>query len=292
MTHHSNRTDAPHILGENNFYIDYKCWTKILAYAKAAHKKYKSEISGMMALTKLQNGNYLLSAPAILKQSVSGVTTTIDKSDLSHYYVKAFKRHGKDVRFVWWHSHGNMAAFMSPTDEKTIQEYASGDWSLSLVVNIFGDYELRIQVYNPLNFAVKTSLNILNDPIDKPAAPTIWKELENKVVQKSFAPSPVYKAPNTPTVTPSVEDAEKIRAELGNNFAPRLLAFVASSLADFNSNKIKYQQLKDILMDADAFASYFDYFVDCPSFADLEELLRREKNPASSLVFKIEDNWE
>lgn len=284
----------PYVSGENCFYIEFKHWAKLLGYAKAAYQEYKAEIGGMMVLTRNTNGDYLLSHPTILKQSVSAGSTTIDKEALAHYYTKAFQKHGKDVKFVWWHSHGTMKAFMSLIDESTIQEYANGDWSLSLVVNVFGDYKLRLQVYNPLNFAVETTLDMLNNPINKPASQSILDEVKEKVVSRPIITPLAGKGVNRDNVSQLLlgENAHQAKEELTANFIPRLYAFVANALADYRDEKINYDKLRRILIDVNSFSGYFDYCVDCPPLIELDGLLIREKNPAKLLIFKIGDIWE
>lgn len=58
-----------------------------------------------------KEGDYILSEPEILKQTVTGGTTEMEKEEVADYYVKAAEKHGNDIRFVWWHSHANMKAF-------------------------------------------------------------------------------------------------------------------------------------------------------------------------------------
>lgn len=283
----SEAVNAPHVSGESNFYIEFKDWSKILGYAKAAQKEYKSEISGMMIVSDYEDGDYLLSHPAILKQSVSAALTTIDKEALAHYYTKAFRKHGKDIKFVWWHSHGDMGAFMSFRDEKTIQEYANGDWSLSLVINIYGSYELRLQIYNPLNFAVKTNLDILNHPVNKPASQAILNEVKDKITNTPIVTP--FTRKSTPLLPPYGDDSNSlvVKEELEIDFAPRLYSFVANALADYRDGRMDYDRLKRILIDIDSFSAYFNYYVDCPTLLELDNFLRKEKNPARLMVFKF-----
>lgn len=281
----------PYISEESNFYIEYKNWARLLGYAKAAQEEYQSEISGMLILSECKDGDYTLSHPTILKQSISASKTSLDKEALASYYTSAFKKHGKNVKFVWWHSHGLMEAFMSHIDEKTIQEYASGDWSLSLVINVYGSYELRLQIYKPLNFAVRTNLDILNHPLNKPASQSIMDEVKEKIVKSKYAVTP-YKPGAEPRTTFLNERACGVKEELGLAFAPRVYTFVANALAEYRDRKINYNKLRHILSDLDAFSSYFNYFVDCPPPTELDDLIEREKNPAGLLIFKVSDDWE
>ena len=74
------------------------------------------------------------------------------------------QKHGKDIQFVWWHSHGSMKAFWSGTDTDTMKEYASGLWSMFLVVNIHEEYKFRVQMWEPIAVGEDISLTIMNAP--------------------------------------------------------------------------------------------------------------------------------
>ena len=101
------------------FYIDNKDWKKVIDYAQASYDEFKSEIGGFMVAEIDKDGDYIISKPEILEQTVTGGTTEMDKVAVADYYVKACMEHGKDVRFIWWHSHADMGAFWSGTDTST-----------------------------------------------------------------------------------------------------------------------------------------------------------------------------
>jgi hypothetical protein len=89
------------------------------------------------------------------------------------------QKHGKDIQFVWWHSHAKMGAFWSGTDTKTMTEYSSGDWSMFLVVNVRGEYKFRVQIWQPIEAGEDIELEILNGPDS-----TIPKEITEEVNQR------------------------------------------------------------------------------------------------------------
>ena len=144
------------------FYITQKDWKKVLDYAQASYDEFKSEIGGFLVAIKDKDGDIILSEPEILEQDVTGGTTEMEKAAVADYYVKTAMKHGKDVRFVWWHSHANMSAFWSGTDTNTMKEYANDDWSAFLVVNIRGDYKFRVCVWNPIKAHEDTELKVID----------------------------------------------------------------------------------------------------------------------------------
>ena len=65
------------------FYIAKECWDKIQGYAKIAYDEHKAEIGGMMIMTKDKDGDFIMSIPTILKQTISGGQCDLDKEALA-----------------------------------------------------------------------------------------------------------------------------------------------------------------------------------------------------------------
>ena len=162
------------------FTIGKKDWNKIINYARARYTSEKDEIGGMAVVNPVPNEDtYLISHPTILKQETSGGNCVLDKEALAAYYVDMALKHGNDVQFMWWHSHGNMGAFWSGTDTKTMDEYASGAWSVFLVVNIKEEYKFRIMAWKPQQMYIDTDLEILG-VTEKKIPNSITKEVEEQ----------------------------------------------------------------------------------------------------------------
>ena len=132
------------------FYIKENDYQKIIDFANEAYNQHKSEIGGMCIMKLDDDKDWVLHEPKILEQEVSSGNCYLDKVDLANYYVTCAKKHGNDIRFVWWHSHAKMSAFWSGTDTNTMKEYKGGDWSASLVVNCKGEYKFRVCVWDPI----------------------------------------------------------------------------------------------------------------------------------------------
>lgn len=164
------------------FYISQKDWKKVIYYAQASYNKFSAEIGGFMIVKKNEEGDYIISEPEILEQEVTGGTTEMTREAVADYYVKAAMKHGNNVRFLWWHSHANMAAFWSGTDTNTMKEYKSGDWSAFLVVNIRGEYKFRICVWNPIQAHEDIEINILGQK--EASVPKYIKDSVNKLCKE------------------------------------------------------------------------------------------------------------
>jgi|TARA_Y100000310_G_scaffold87472_1_gene84311 hypothetical protein len=146
------------------FFISYNDYNCIIGYARAADSEFDSEIGGMAIMQDIEDG-MLVTNPVILKQTVSGGSCDLDKESLANYYTKAAMKHG-DVRFLWWHSHGDSSVFFSDIDSTTISESPTSDFTVSLVVNTKGKNELRIDVFHPVHMYIKGCLSIIDRPDD------------------------------------------------------------------------------------------------------------------------------
>ncbi|MAH43578.1 hypothetical protein CL614_07735 [archaeon] len=155
---------------KSGFYISHDDWMKIQHYARARHsqvvdkRELGHEIGGMMIAKLDKQNDWILSEPTIIKQITTRSTCTMDKESLADFYIEMAQKHGKDIQFVWWHSHGNMEAFWSSTDKATMKEYASGLWSMFLVVNIMQESKFRVQMWDPIAVGEDIDLNIIDGP--------------------------------------------------------------------------------------------------------------------------------
>jgi len=178
------------------FYIDHADWTKVLHYARARQaqkvevgkivRTLNHEIGGMMIAKLDKDGDWVLQHPVILKQETAGANCTLDKTALADYYIEMTQKYGKDIQFVWWHSHATMSAFWSGTDTATMKEYASGTWSMFLVVNIKGEYKFRVQMWDPIEAGEDIELGFMNSP-DNAIPKGIVEEVAVKCSEETYS---------------------------------------------------------------------------------------------------------
>tara|TARA_Y100000593_G_scaffold82070_1_gene153918 strand:+ start:5928 stop:6872 length:945 start_codon:yes stop_codon:yes gene_type:complete len=160
----------------SEFHISKEDWNKIQGYAAIAYDVKKCEIGGMMVMHKTDDGDWLMHDPVILKQEIAYTECDIDKEALAVYYNDAMAKH-PGCRFVWWHSHHNMKAFWSKTDENTIDGTKSADFTVSLVINLKGQYMLRVKWFQPTEAHIDTDLEIIHS-IGDDVNPEMLKEVE------------------------------------------------------------------------------------------------------------------
>jgi len=169
------------------FFIKQKNWKKLCDFCNAAFEEFSSEITGYMILEQNKDKDWEMLDPVILKQEVSGGTCEISKEDSANYFVESFDKYGQDVRFVWWHTHADMAAFWSSTDTKNMEDQCSNGWAASLVINIRGEYKFRVNYNDPIPAYVDTEITIEND------SQKIPKKILAEVKEKCTKPTYVTK---------------------------------------------------------------------------------------------------
>ena len=148
------------------FYISKQSWNKIINYARGRVEQTGDEVGGMAVILKDEDSDYVIKEPVILKQETTGSTCTLDKEELANYYVEMAQKYGKDLNFLWWHSHAKMSAFWSGTDTNTMQEYNNGKWSAFLVVNVRQEHKFSVKYWDPVPSLVDDEINFLNEKED------------------------------------------------------------------------------------------------------------------------------
>jgi hypothetical protein len=218
----------------------------------------------------------------LIEQTIAASNCTLDREALAMYYSDSVKHYKKEditsdkFLYVWWHSHHNMQAFWSSTDEKTILEAAENGPSMSLVVNIKGEYKITYTIKEPIRAYLNCNIKFISDNIDDYAA--VKAEISNKckLSNQRTLFGDAYK--NEEAVRPGYEYSSKFgqgdifaaghqelvdrdMAILDAKEAPRLqddkrnymleIAFddINDSLIDYVSDAIDYKALKELIND-------------------------------------------
>lgn len=167
----ADRTVAP------TLYISVDAWRKILRYARAS---VPNEINGFAYMTLFEGNFFLLDAPdvVIIQQEVSPGSADNDDSVYAKLLYQQRHRPDPEPR-MQWHSHVNGPAYFSDTDMGTISNFgeAGATWMLSLVTNVRGEVEARLDLYRP--FWIGTPIDVvLYDNSDPEADETIRQDIE------------------------------------------------------------------------------------------------------------------
>jgi len=119
------------------------------------------EINGFGKVERVKNDFFITNA-FILKQTAiaGGMQVETDKKALNRFIYELVKK-GEDhskIKFQW-HSHVNASAFFSTEDKSTIAGYMN-DFMISFVINKRGEYECRLDLFQPFYVSLKVPLLI------------------------------------------------------------------------------------------------------------------------------------
>lgn len=151
-------------------------WKKIMEYTVAC----KLEISEFADVTfDPDMKTFTLGDIYLLPQRVSEIETVMEEEDVAKFLDECMKSGKKELPRCWVHSHVEMEAFFSPTDENTYQKTLDNKkWMIALVVNKHGEHKAILQQYAPFPFTWE-----LNVEIER-LLPDVTKEIYAEVAQK------------------------------------------------------------------------------------------------------------
>lgn len=110
------------------------------------------EVSGFGRVVEMSDG-FLITDIIMLKQSGGAIETELSVKDIGLFFdtLITMKKEGKianpmEWSHCWWHSHVEMPAYFSPTDDRTARNFIVGDqggWLISIVGNKMNKFRVR-----------------------------------------------------------------------------------------------------------------------------------------------------
>jgi proteasome lid subunit RPN8/RPN11 len=142
----------------------------------------KYEISGIGEVAQIGT-NFLIEDLFLFKQEVHSTGTKISQDDIAKFITESVRRGGDPSKLkLWFHSHVNLDAYWSGTDDATIETFGS-DYLISIVGNKKGEYRTRIDIYKPIRLAADNlNLKIHTKDCQDELVKEIEDEIEEKVV--------------------------------------------------------------------------------------------------------------
>ena len=121
-------------------------WDTVLGFAAAA---LPEEINGF-GVVKPRDGKVWVDKVLILPQQVSPIHVSPDPVEIGNLMAQMIEQGLDPARSLKlkWHSHATMGVSPSDLDLETIEK-SSGDWVISLIVNVYGDYSAQLDVLRP-----------------------------------------------------------------------------------------------------------------------------------------------
>jgi hypothetical protein len=138
------------------------------------------EISGLGTVTRLGN-DFLVTDLHLFEQVCTGASTDLSQEAVSQFLLQSVMA-GLDPSELklWWHSHVNMSAFWSGTDDATAGSFGNG-WMISVVGNKSGEYLCRLDLYEPIRLTLDGLRFEVRQEFDPELRAAIAAEVELKV---------------------------------------------------------------------------------------------------------------
>lgn len=160
--------------------------------------KCEYEVNGLGSVER--NGNdFVIEDVFLIKQISSGPLLSVEFDQKAHsaFLYEWLKKYGDTSKLKFqWHSHANATAFFSPEDIDTIRGYMS-DFMVSLVMNKYGEYKCRVDLYEPFHLSLETQLFIKVPHLSKNIVDECVREITEKIKVRQFLPkSPILNKEN------------------------------------------------------------------------------------------------
>jgi len=118
-------------------------WRRLIAYARHA----LGEVGGVALLNPTTDGFEIID-PILPPQRASQGSVALDNAVVDEWLRENFPTEADkampNVNYVLWHSHGDMSAYFSGTDEKWIKEFVNKGALMSLVINRESEFDIRV----------------------------------------------------------------------------------------------------------------------------------------------------
>lgn len=119
-------------LKEIQLLIPLATYRKIMAYASIC----ETEISGFADVEYNIERNVFIAGEVYLpEQDATEVAVHFEEETMSKFMMERIEAGAKQLPRIWWHSHVDMTAYLSRTDEDTLEELQNETFIIALVVN-------------------------------------------------------------------------------------------------------------------------------------------------------------
>lgn len=164
-------------------------YRKVMAYVTLCDL----EISGFAEVEYNAERNvFIAGEPYLLKQNVTGTNTHMEEEDVSKFNHDYIKKGGTQLPRIWWHSHVNMGAFFSGTDEATLKDLQNDSFIIALVLNKRKEMKAKCYVASTIPiFNIPNQIEVEELPVtielDYERIPeSLRLEVEKKVTETKF----------------------------------------------------------------------------------------------------------
>ena len=136
----------------------------------------------MGSVTRAGN-NFVVDDIYLFRQVVDPANTDLEQKDIAQFMAQCVQS-GIDTSFLklWFHGHADAPVYWSQKDEATIARFHNR-WMLSIVTNHARQYEVRLDIYDPLRMTFRgLAFEVLVEPPTDSLLPElVGQEIKEKV---------------------------------------------------------------------------------------------------------------
>lgn len=167
-------------------------YRKLMAYVDLC----EGEVTGFFDVEwDRELGLFILGEIYLIKQEAGAADVEMDEDDIATFMEELIAKGVTQLPRGWWHSHVNMGAFFSGTDNNTINnDFINDSFTLSLVVNKKREMKASVVIFEDLPY----DLVLAPIRIDDLRVEVEWgytsipEELRKEVAEKVQPHKPVY----------------------------------------------------------------------------------------------------
>lgn len=164
--------------------IPFEMYQKLIAYVDVCD----TEITGFFDVEYVKEKNIFLVTKVydLLEQEAGGADVQMDEESVSAFNLELIKQGVEQLPRGWWHSHVNMDAFLSGTDEATLEYLENDSFIVALVANKKHIMKAKVRVFNPYKFEIENvpvEIRLADNDLEEEARKEIEKKVKTRFVQ-------------------------------------------------------------------------------------------------------------
>jgi len=160
-------------------------------------QKSKNEISGLGYVRRINSKCIIIDDVFLLPQEVNPDTTTFKPEAYRDFMVQLVEvneeREQKGqpplLARLQWHSHVRAGAGFSAQDMIVIDN-CQAEWRISLVINQYEEYDIRLDQYKPFRFEIPVELEFTYPGLSIEALEACQKDIDEMVTEIKPPPPP------------------------------------------------------------------------------------------------------
>lgn len=157
-------------------FIPHRAYQKLMWYVRAVD----TEITGFAEVIFDEERKRLVVGEVyLLDQEAAGSEVEMSEEAIAKFTDQMMEQGATQLPRLWWHSHVDMGAFFSTTDDIAMDDLNNGTWGVALVMNKREEMKASVNIYYP----IRHTFDDVDITYEVPPL-TIPKEIQDEVAAK------------------------------------------------------------------------------------------------------------